>query len=331
MSLPTAKTRRSLTHISLQLLQLEEKRYNVKSSNKKTCNLMLVPLIKMLYRKNYSINNKLPLCAIANMYKAYRPHYPWLTKDMLKSRLKHLHKINNSTSKPNDMLKPAEAHVSTASDTLVDNSTSFSSSTIFNPTSNPNGIPKSVEASTSNPNAHLSITLLLHYPHPHCTPTSNPNNMLKSTESVASTTDDTIVNKSTTAPSSTFNNLSSNLSDMPKSVETLTPSHGRPIGIILDNMTLTHKCIISAQAEIMHLYNKELIKTRALGKPHVNKGEYIKIHDNIKIIRNLPKIFELPYNNEKKDYNNSLSLTILAFLSGIDHPFKNVKMISLSN
>jgi hypothetical protein len=72
-------------------------------TSKKTCDLMLKPLIQLLYNKKTSTTpHKLPHNEIMNMYNSYKPHYPWLTKNMLKGRLKRMYNKLHPTNLPID-------------------------------------------------------------------------------------------------------------------------------------------------------------------------------------------------------------------------------------
>jgi hypothetical protein len=300
--LPTAKTRKSLPRLSLQLRS--RNRFNVQNTDKKTRDLILVPLVEMLYNQKVSnVNNNLPPYAITNMYNTYKPLYPWLTKDMLKGRLKRLKKANIHTSdKPND-LQSAKAVTSATTNSQVNIDKSISYSTTNIPTHDPKGMPKSAKTTPSQTN-HAHTTMTVNTP---SSPTNNlsnfPNDTPTSAEAISPsiTTNHTHITTSTPTLSSSNNNPGNNPADTPNTtVATLTPSRGRPVGTTHDNISLINKCIISAQAEITHLYHQELIKARQLGKPRVSKGTYKKIHDNIKVKRNLPNNFEFPYNNVKK-------------------------------
>jgi hypothetical protein len=359
--LSRAKTRKPLPRLLLQLQN--RNRFNVQNSDKKTHDLILVPLVEMLYNQKVSnVNNNLPPYAITNMYNTYKPLYPWLTKDMLKGRLKRLKKANSPTShKPNDS-QSAKAVASATTDSQVNIHESTSNSTTNMPTHDPKGTPKPAKTTPSETNDTHSTTTLSTPSSPTNNPPHFPNNTPTSAEAISpstnhtnntisTTTSETNDNHSTTTPTtpsspttnpphcpnntptsaqalspstnhtnntistttlpSSNNNPSSNPTDTPNStvatltstVATLIPSRSRPVGTTLGNISLINKCIISAQAEITHLYHQELIKARELGKPCVSKGTYKKIHDNIKIERNLPENFEFPYNNIKKDCN----------------------------
>jgi hypothetical protein len=123
--LPTSATRRSLTRLSLQLQSQHDTTVNNSlSTNKKARNLMLKPLIQLLYNKKTSTTpHKLPHNEIMNMYNSYKPFYPWLTKNMLKRRLKRMYNKLHPTNLPIDTPNDTER---TTTPTNTDNQSSKS-------------------------------------------------------------------------------------------------------------------------------------------------------------------------------------------------------------
>jgi hypothetical protein len=128
--LPTSTTRRSLTRLSLQSQHKRNTNVNnVSTTNKKARDLMLKPLIELLYNKKTATTpHKLPHNEISNMFNSYKPFYPWLTKHMLKGRLIRMYNKLHPTNLPIDTPNTTETATSTVTD-MQSNTTNKSTST----------------------------------------------------------------------------------------------------------------------------------------------------------------------------------------------------------
>jgi hypothetical protein len=200
---------------------------------------MLIPIIQKLYTKKLSYpNHKLPHQAIKLVYNDYKPHFPWLTLEMIKGRLKQLHHANKaiSTAPPND----------------------------------PPNITNCISPNTITTSNH-------HTPATKSTASSSPNKNTSLTSKIETT--------STSAPVQLASKK--NLGRRPKASN-------------LETQLLIKNCVTSAQAEITHLYEVELMKMKELGNSRVRRGTYTKIHEQVKSARNLPSNFSYSYNSVKR-------------------------------
>jgi hypothetical protein len=106
----TKTSKKSSSHTIKRIIptrRIMQRRHNtiIDKSDKKTRDLMLIPIVQQLYTQKLSYpNNKLPHQAIQRVYNDYKHHYPWLTLEMIKGRLKCLHRANkvSPTLPPND-------------------------------------------------------------------------------------------------------------------------------------------------------------------------------------------------------------------------------------
>jgi hypothetical protein len=202
---------------------------------------MLIPLIEMLYKKVSSLNHRLAHSEIMNMYKTYKPHYPWLAVDVLKGRLNCLYKKR------------------------------------YKPSNLPNETP-TITTETSN---------LL------------PNETPMVAAALVSTAESTVSNDKDPHPT------------------------GRPVGTTTENMILIKKCVTTAQAEITHLYQQEINKSKALGYKNVSTGTFKTVVNNVVQKRNLPKDFSFPYNNMMKQIQRQTAIDNLGSPTAHQSPLRD--------
>jgi hypothetical protein len=218
---------------SLQTKSLQTKTkldsIHAKNCSKKTRDLLLDPIIQtLIQKKNCSNNKRLPRGAVQKIFASYKAHFPWLTINMIKGRLKRL---DSKLKQPNNTLHTTP---SDSPNTTISNNTTVSTpstSTIIAPSNSPTDIP--TELSTTNTSNYRS-------------------------------------------------------------------TGGRPTGTTNDNMLLSLKCATAAKAEIVHLYTIEYNKSKELGMVKLKHGTYKKIHEEVRLNRNLPTSFYLPYDTVKK-------------------------------
>jgi hypothetical protein len=126
-NLPTARNR-SVRASSLQQSTTTHHATTVSKEDRKKRDLLLTPIVELLFQQKMSDpDHKLPYDAISNVVKVYKRSYDWITKDMLKSRLrrkyaKHKASLNN--------IQNETASITTAPvDTLASTNTSTPCST----------------------------------------------------------------------------------------------------------------------------------------------------------------------------------------------------------
>jgi hypothetical protein len=130
----------------------------VHDCNKKICDLMLIPIVQKLYSEKMSHpNHKLPHNAIQNVYNQYKVHFPCLTLEMLKGRLKRLHRFNKQCNvEPTPNPTPTIKNITTSNPTSINNhnisttksSASASSSSYTNPSITSETVATSAPAPT---------------------------------------------------------------------------------------------------------------------------------------------------------------------------------------
>ena len=133
-----------------------------------------------------------------------------------------------------------------------------------------------------------------------------------------------VIRQSPSSSVSTTNSVNINTTPPPpgalpsstsRSIPTVASKGGRPKGSTNENKSLIDKCCAEATNEITKLYYAEYLKSKSNETDHsqlctmlerVPKGTYQKIHDTVKVNRNLPCRFNFPYNTCKKRISKGL-------------------------
>jgi hypothetical protein len=241
-STPTRKTLQSAVLQQQRLNESTTSGINTNKCCKSARDLIVKPIIEQVIKSKLSHPNlRHPKNHLNEVFQKYKAHFPWLTMDMLKGRLKRWSKsqqqpINTPTDIPIQSALPSNTTESTSI-------TNTSTSTTTTPTSSNHAPVNSPTTTVSPPPLHLNNV------------TASPTTRTKG---------------------------------------------GRPVGSTNDNAVHINKCLISAKAEITYLYQKECERSIDSGKSRMSMGTYKRIHEEIKVKRNLPADFLFLYNNTKK-------------------------------
>jgi hypothetical protein len=103
------------------------------------------------------------------------------------------------------------------------------------------------------------------------------------------------------------------------------PVGGRPTGSTSSSSNHLTKCLDAARSEITLLYQKAVSESKKNGCVRTKPGTYKKIHEKVKVSRNLPTTFNFPYNSAKHRLLRHTKVDNVGVTVGHQSPLRDVE------